>query len=145
MTYATTAGLDARFGAKEMLEISDRNRDGITDVGVLSVAIYAIDSRINSIIGVRYAVPVIPAPEALMEAADNLVRWELHDDKETPRIKAGYDHAMKYLRDIASGAIALIGADGLPVTPITNASITYGVAAGGAARRITAEVQAAMP
>jgi len=146
MPYATVDALGWRFGEQEILQLSDRNRDGFADPDVLAEAIYDADGIVNGIIGVRYAVPVSPTPNVLSWAACQLARYELHDDKAPERVKAGRDNALQILRDIAEGLMALVGQDGVPIAPLTDGAALYsGAAVGGAARRVTAEVQESMP
>lgn len=143
MAYATAAEIALRFGAMESLQLSDRDRDGVADAGVIDTAGTEADSVVDSIIGVRYLTPVIPAPAVLVGAACDIARYRLHDDKAPQRVVDGYKQALALLAQIASGEVALIGASGLPATPV--AQPNSGAAAGGAARRVTAEVQDAMP
>lgn len=143
MPYATVEALEWRFGEQEILQLSDRDRDGVADPDVLVEAIYDADAIVNSIIGVRYATPIVPSPSILVWAACQLARYELHDDKAPERVKAGRDHALDILNQIASGALALVDNSGIPIPPVT--VFSSGVAAGGAPRRITAEVLDSMP
>lgn len=105
--YCTQSDLETRFGAEEILELTDRDADGAMDANVLDVAIADAGATIDSYIAKRYDLPLASVPTRLVAIACNLVRYQL--DKEDPRdrVEAAYKSAMSELRDIASGKAVL--------------------------------------
>lgn len=59
MAYATTANVElAVGGAARLLQLSDDDRDGIADAGLIDSAIAEADGLINSYASKRYHVPL---------------------------------------------------------------------------------------
>lgn len=145
MPYITVDGLEWRFGAREILQLSDRDRDGVADLDVLATAIYDVDSMINAHLASRYALPITPVPDLLKWIAAQLVRCNLHDDKKPKAVQDNCDKAIEWLVMLASGEIDLVDVDGVPIPQITPPTGGSNPAAGGAQRRVTAEVLDSMP
>lgn len=105
--YCTQSDLETRFGADEILELTDRDADGTADTGVLDAAITDAGATIDSYIAKRYDLPLASIPTRLITIACNLVRYQL--DKEDPRdrVETAYKAAMSELRDIAAGRAVL--------------------------------------
>lgn len=109
--YCTEADLQTRFGITEMLELTDRDADGVADTGVLSTAIADAGATIDSYIAKRYDLPLSEIPSALVKIACDLVRYDLHKEDPPVRVEAAYKTAMTTLRDYAAGR-ALLDAAG---------------------------------
>lgn len=111
MTYATQTDLEDAFGAAEIAEIADRDRDGEIDAPALAAVLTRADALIDGYLGVRYAVPVASPPPILTATACDLARYWLYDDAAPERVRQGYDDAVAWLEGVAAGKVAL----GLPV------------------------------
>jgi len=105
--YCTAADLNLRFGAEEMLELTDRDADGVADAGVLDAAITDAGNTIDSYISRRYDLPLSTVPARLLKIACDLVRYDLHKEDPPERVTAAFKDAMAALRDIAAGRAVL--------------------------------------
>lgn len=110
MTYATQTDLEDAFGAAEILEIADRDRDGEADAPAITAALARADALIDSYLGALYAVPVASPPPILAATACDLARYWLYDDAAPERVRQGYEDAVAWLKAVAAGEVAL----GLP-------------------------------
>lgn len=104
--YCTQAELELRFGAEEMLELTDRDADGVADAGVLDGAIADASATIDSYI-FKYDLPLPSVPPALTKIACDLVRYDLHLVDAPDRVSNAYKAAIKQLQDIAAGRAQL--------------------------------------
>lgn len=104
--YCTQSDLEKRFGTEEILELTDRDADGVTDAGVLDVVIEDAGAAIDSYIAKRYDLPISEVPTRLKKIACDLVFYALHQD---PPDKVSDDNkeALKFLKDIAMGRAEL--------------------------------------
>lgn len=105
--YCTKSDLEARFGTEEILELTDRDADGVEDAGVLYVAIADAGNTIDSYVSKRYDLPLAEIPQRLVKIACDLVRYDLHKEDPPERVMAAYKDAMATLRDIAAGRAVL--------------------------------------
>lgn len=110
MTYATLAGLVARYGEQEVLELTDREGAGAVDGSVVATALEAVDGIINGYLAARYAVPVTPVPVMLAGLAEDLAWHRLHGKSTTDTVRQAAEQAMRTLRDLADGRAVLPGA-----------------------------------
>ncbi len=105
--YCTKQDLETRFGAEEILELTDRDADGVADDGVLDVAIADAGRTIDSYISKRYDLPLAEIPQRLVKVACDLVRYDLHKEDPPERVTTAFKDAMTALRDIAAGRAVL--------------------------------------
>ena len=120
MTYATPLDLENAFGTAEILQLADRDGDGLADTAVLNAILTRADALIDGYLAGRYAVPV-----ALMATAGDLARYWLYDDAAPERVREAYEDALAWLREVAAGRIGLnlpaTGANPLPGSPLGSA------------------------
>lgn len=113
MPYATQTNLIDRFGALELIQLTDRTNTppSTIDATVVARAIADSDAVIDGYLRGRYSLPLAVAPELLVKVACDLARYALHANvggaEDRADVKAGKEAAYRLLRDIASGAIAL--------------------------------------
>lgn len=107
MAYATQTHLEDAFGADEVLQIADRDRDGLPDAGFVDAALDRADSLIDGYLAGRYALPVSPVPPVLTAAACDLARYWLYDDAAPDRVRQAFEDAMVYLQAVAAGKVLL--------------------------------------
>tara|TARA_R110001592_G_scaffold104697_1_gene294545 strand:- start:50780 stop:51199 length:420 start_codon:yes stop_codon:yes gene_type:complete len=105
--YCTQADLEARFGAQEILELTDRNADNVADAGVLENAIADAGAVIDTFVAKRYDLPLAEVPPALVKTACDIARYNLHGDLPTTTVAENFKYAMTFLRDIAAGKAVL--------------------------------------
>lgn len=104
--YCTQSDLETRFGAEEILELTDRDADGVMDAGVLDVVIADAGATIDSYISKRYDLPLSDTPTRLKKIACDLVFYALHQDPPE-KVTSDNTEALKFLRDIAMGRAEL--------------------------------------
>lgn len=107
MPYATQTHLEDAFGADEVLQIADRDRDGLPDAGFVDAALDRADSLIDGYLAGRYALPVSPVPPVLTATACDLARYWLYDDAAPDRVRQAFEDAMAWLKDVAAGKVLL--------------------------------------
>ena len=110
MSYALLADLVLAFGEQSIIDITDRAGTGIVDSSVATRALVDASAEIDGYLGVRYAVPVVVQSERLRAVCCDLARYRLSGDRVTDEVRARYDDAVRWLRDIAAGKSILAGA-----------------------------------
>ncbi|SIQ96422.1 Mu-like prophage protein gp36 [Aromatoleum tolulyticum] len=112
MTYATVADLVTRFGEAELIDLTDRADPpaGVVDTAVADGAIADAVGEIDTYLGVRYALPVSPLPALLVMVTCDIARYRLHGTRVTDEVRARYDDALRWLKDVALGRALLPGA-----------------------------------
>lgn len=117
MTYATQADLEARFGAEEVLQLADRNGDGVIDAGVIDQALADADAEIDGHLGSRYQLPMAAVPQIIKVYACDIARYRLYANAATEEVRNRYLDALKYLRLAAEGKV-MIGPSSNGAAPI---------------------------
>ncbi len=107
MTYATQQNLIDRFGQQEITELTDRQNAGAIDSAVVAKAVADADGEINGYLSSRYTLPLDPVPTVLERIACEIARYYLYEDRVTEQVKRRYDDAIKFLKGVSSGAVAL--------------------------------------
>jgi len=124
MTYATQQHMVDRFGETELIQLTDRDNTGAIDSNVLARAIADADAEINGYLIGQYALPLASTPDILITYACDIVRYRLYDDRATEQVTKRYDAALKFLRMVAEGKIAL-GLDQTGNAPPTQGGPAY--------------------
>lgn len=108
MPYATQADLEDAFGATEILQIADRDGDGLPDAGLLAAISERAYSFINGYLAGRYALPLsAPYPPVIIAASCDLERYWLYDDAATERVREGFEDVIAWLKDVDAGRVLL--------------------------------------
>lgn len=107
MGYATQADLEARYGAEEILQLADRNRDGVIDAGVIDRALADAEAEINGYLGSRYQLPLADVPQIVNVYACDIARYRLYADLATDEVRRRYEDAVKFLRLAAEGKVKI--------------------------------------
>ncbi|HZZ04637.1 gp436 family protein [Paraburkholderia sp.] len=107
--YATADIMTARFGQREVLSLSDRDRTGEINATVLSDALDDASSEIDTYLAGRYALPLDPAPKMLAGICCDIARYRLCGGETvmTEEIRQRYTDAVRFLRLVASGEVTL--------------------------------------
>jgi phage gp36-like protein len=103
MTYATTQDMIDRFGQQELAELTDRTNGAVIDATVLGKALADADAEINGYLASRYTLPLASVPPILTKFAADIARYQLYDVRVTEAVKARYDDAIKFMKDLARG------------------------------------------
>lgn len=110
MSYFVRQDYLERHGAEELMQLTDRDGDGVEDAGVLDAAIADAEHEIDAYVGARYALPLTTVPLLLRRIARDLVRYALFDQRAPEEVRMRHQRAVKLLESIRSGAASL----GLP-------------------------------
>lgn len=125
MAYVDVDGLVARFGAEELIQLTDRTNmpPSTIDTAVVEKAIADASSQIDGYLAKRYRLPLDPVPSILSKVAADLARYHLRGDsaeKDTV-VAINYRGSIDWLRDVSKG-VAMIDAAGIePVQAGTGA------------------------
>ncbi len=95
--------METAFGAREVLDLADRDLDGVADAGVVDAAIADADDLINSYLRSRFALPLVEVPGLIKKCARFIVRYALSEDHATDRIREDYKQALKWLSEARDG------------------------------------------
>lgn len=123
MSYASQSELTTRYGARELVQVTDKTTppSGSADATTIARACTDADGEIESRLGVRYVVPIAPTvPTVVVDIACRIARYKLHEDRATPKIRTDYEDAIKFLSDVAAGRAnipGLVDSTGSPTTP----------------------------
>ena len=107
MSYITYTDLVMAFGEDEILQLTDRDRDGASDPLVIEDAIAFADSHIDSYLREQYEVPLALLPANLKGMACDFARYRLYQDQPTELVQSRYDVGCFYLKDVARGLVNL--------------------------------------
>ncbi|MGY8903720.1 MAG: gp436 family protein [Burkholderiales bacterium] len=123
MTYAKAADLTARFGEREITQLTDRGDTGQTNTGLVARALQDATAFIDSHVGKVYALPLrgcakplaLPGgtpeyvpPPVLTRLACDLARYYLYTDlPDEHEVARRYKNAVRDLADIANGKTQL--------------------------------------
>ena len=110
MGYATQSDLETRFGAEELLQLSDRLGTGRINAGVVTAALGDADAAIEGYLAARYALPVFPVPALLRQIACDLARFYLQRTAPSEAARTGFQDAQALLKDLSIGRAVLVGA-----------------------------------
>jgi len=111
VSYADRAAMIARFGADEVVMLTDRSDTGAIDDANLDDALAGADGEIDGYLSGRYATPV-QASRRVQDLACDIARYRLCGGPTpvTDEIRDRYKDAIAFLRDIAAGRANLGGA-----------------------------------
>jgi phage gp36-like protein len=109
LSYATLQDLIDRYGERELIEVADRDEPpaGAPDPVIVQRALDDATAEVDAYLSVKYATPLVTVPNAVLSATCVISRYRLHDDKATERIRADYEDAIRWLKDIAAGRALL--------------------------------------
>lgn len=108
MSYAVETDFTARFGASELLQLTDRDGDGVADVGVLDQAISDADAEIDAYLAGRFALPLSgTVPPVLVRIACDILRYRLWDQSASEEVTTRYNAAVKFLLAVSKGDIRI--------------------------------------
>lgn len=114
MAYCTEQDLTARFGADELAQVAPAAGGEGLDGDKIARACEDAAGEIDGYVAAAgLAVPLAPAPRIVVSVAADIARYRLHDDHASEQIAKRYDDAVRFLRAVAVGHVAL-GAQNLP-------------------------------
>lgn len=105
MPYATRADLEARYGEAELVQLSDALGTGVSDEAVLDQALADASAEMEGYLA-RYAGQPLTLPILNLYACD-IARYRLWRDAASEEVRARYRDAIRFLEQVAKGAISL--------------------------------------
>lgn len=126
MAYITQAELEDRIGPDVVLQLADRDRDGVADAAAVAAAIADADAEVNSYLAPMYSLPLASAPDVVKRLSAMIARynlWRRNLPADHPAYIA-YVDALKTLQAIASGAVSLPLGSGASVAA-TGGGVAY--------------------
>jgi phage gp36-like protein len=114
--YCTQDDLVARFGAAEILALSDLEGSGSIDAARVTQMIADASATIDGYLGGRYQLPLTDTPEMLNTIAANMARYNLMGTRPTDEAADRNKNALAWLDKVAKGVYSL-GVDGAGNTP----------------------------
>ncbi len=107
MAYASEQDMVDRFGADELIQLTDRDGLGVVDSALVAQALADASDVIDGHLAGRYALPLATVPGVLRLLCCDIARFLLHDDRATEAVERRHRDALAYLERVASGAVAL--------------------------------------
>jgi len=107
VNYCTTNDLVERFGAEEILQLSDRDGGGFIDEQVVGSAIADASALIDGYLGGRYALPLSAVPSVLPKLCGDIARFNLYDNAIPDVVQKRYDAALAFLKSVGKGGVRL--------------------------------------
>lgn len=107
MPYAADTDFSARFGAAELLQLTDRDGDGIADAGVFDDAAADASAEIDGYLAVRYALPLSTVPPILVRVCCDIARYRLYANHASEEVSNRYTEAVKWLTNVSNGIVQL--------------------------------------
>lgn len=107
--YATAEFMIGRFGQREAISLSDRERTGDVNPIVLSDALDEASAEIDTYLAGRYALPLDPQPKMLAGVCCDIARYRLcgGETSMTDEIDKRYKAAIAFLKLVATGDVTL--------------------------------------
>jgi phage gp36-like protein len=113
LSYASLADLVARAGESEILQIADRDDDGVADSDVIAKALTDADNIVDARLAARYQVPLSTTPAIVNGWAVSIARYFLHRDGAPDHVVRDYNNALSDLKDAAAGKFPVPDASGI--------------------------------
>jgi phage gp36-like protein len=107
MSYCTYQDLVNAFGENEILQLSDRDRDGLADDYVIEEAIAFADDHVDGYLREQYTLPLVNVPRNLVGMACDFARYRLYQDQPTELVQDRYNVGCFWLKDVARGLVQL--------------------------------------
>lgn len=107
MAYATRADMEQRFDPIELIQLSDREGEGVFNEEVFTQAQVDGDADIDIRIQKRYQLPLQHVPTVLIRLACDLYFYHLYKSMVPEHVEKKYNAAIKVLDQIRDGLIDL--------------------------------------
>lgn len=124
--FATLEAMRTKFGEKELIELTDNEApyQGVINLDKLNAAMQAANSEIEGYIAARYALPLQLVPPFLQSLGCDMARYHacIGAMSDNDPIKTRYDNAIKSLKEVSKGTIALGSAPTGEAAPVKTAS-----------------------
>ncbi|PKL44320.1 MAG: DUF1320 domain-containing protein [Candidatus Riflebacteria bacterium HGW-Riflebacteria-1] len=128
MSYAVVQDMVDRFGAAELIQLTDRSETptGEYDSELIEQALSDAEAEINAYLASRYALPLAEVPETLVRLTCNIARYQLYGSSLTEEVTKRYNDAIAFLKNVSRGdAVIGVGTTGTAPT-VENAPEHFG-------------------
>ncbi len=121
--YVCAADLTARYGAQALLQVADRDGDGVADPGVVDAACADATELMDGFLGERYTLPLTPLTGLPVGWAAAIAWFKLFLSPPD-NVRAAYEDALGQLAQARTGKL-ILQANGVPdaATPVNGAVI----------------------
>jgi phage gp36-like protein len=127
MPYCTQQNLIDRFGADELIQLTDSGGVGMIDSATVSAAINDASAEIDSYLRNRYPFPLLSTPPELERIACNIARYYLYNDSAINAVSERFEQAIEWLKLLAQGKV-MIDSQYLTTIPHSNPLTSCSVA-----------------
>lgn len=105
--YCTEANLVDKYGASDLAQLTDYDRDGAADSDSVTQSIRSMSSYIDSYAEVLYAIPFAPIPQVIRDCCKALVWCDLLSGRDslTETAEKECKHWTKWLELLAAGKV----------------------------------------
>lgn len=109
--YSTLDDLKKKIDQTVLVQLTDTTASGGIDTAITDRAIREADAEIDSYAGKVYTVPLAPVPYVIVDVSAALAIAKLHEFRsvESDIWKSAQDRALRFLKDVATGAVTLEG------------------------------------
>lgn len=105
--YCTQDDLVKRYGADEILELTDRARSGQINTATVESAINDAKNEIDSYLATRYELPLVTVPALLNPVCSDIARYYLYEDRVTDHVEKRYKDRIDYLVRVSKRTASL--------------------------------------
>lgn len=116
MPYCTLNDIQDMMDEDEIIRFTDDDGSGVVNTDVTDKAISGADALIDSYLAARYAVPIAPVPDILLDIAVDIAIYKISSRRsQAPEeIRTKYDDAVKWLIKVAAGTVKIPSAASAP-------------------------------
>src|SRR3989304_6022294 len=118
MAYCTHADLLQRLSEQDLIDLTDKTGTGELDSDAEARAIADADAEIDSYCGSNYTVPFSPVPAMIRKISVDIAIYDLYGLNPTQKlpddIKARYEKAIRFLKDVGNGRGTFAGGPPAP-------------------------------
>ncbi|MBD8890153.1 gp436 family protein [Roseibium litorale] len=111
MPYATQQDMTDRYGADELVQLTDRANvpASTVDTAVVASVLGDASATIDSYLGGRYALPLSVVPQALTRICCELARYHLwgNQAEKDSAVTRNHEEALAWLVSVAKGTVKL--------------------------------------
>lgn len=107
MTYAVKQDLIERYGAQDILQLTDHSHTDSIDDDVVSRALADADAEINGYLAARYTLPLTDTPPLVKRLACEIAYYLLFRALPTELAADRYTKAVAVLKGLSNGTVSL--------------------------------------
>lgn len=107
MAYATKQDLIDRYGAEDIVQLTDHSHTGGIDDDVLNRALADADAEINGYLAARYTLPLTDTPPLVKRIGCEIAYYLLFRGGATELALDRYTKAAAVLRGLSNGSVSL--------------------------------------